>query len=653
MSPNRLAAASSPYLLQHAQDPVDWFPWGPEAFETAQRQGKAIFLSIGYSACHWCHVMARESFADPEVAALLNRYFISIKVDREERPDIDHIYMEACQLLSGSGGWPLTIFMTPEQKPFFAGTYFPKEPSYGRNGFKRLVQALGEQWQNNAGQLTQAAERLTAALSANPTQESSAKEKQDLVQTAFWQLQQNYDWQYGGFGEAPKFPTPANILFLLTYYQKRQDKTALTMAEHTLLQMYRGGIYDHIGYGFCRYSTDRYFLVPHFEKMLQDNAWLTLCYSQAYAITHNRLYLDIATQIAAYIRREATHPQGGIYTAQDADSDGEEGKYYLLTAEETIDLLGSEIGQAFNDYYNVTAQGNFQGKNIANLLPNKEIHNKFSPYLPQILAYRQRRYPLFRDDKILTSVTAATAAAFAFLARAAQSDDLLTAAKQAWRFIRKYMEEQGTLSISYRQGRKGVNGLCNDYANCIFAALSLYQATWQEEYLRQAQVYCRKAVDNFFDMERGGFFLSGNDGQKLIYRPKETFDGAGVSGNSLMTYGLVLLEYLCPEQRWSDVLRRQMAFMYRQAQVYPAAYPMFLTAWLHQEQPAPKLVVVPQNDANLPAIQKALPLDVWTLLSANNSQYPPVNGQTTFYLCQNGSCLPPQNEIPVLRSPDR
>ncbi|MCR4962283.1 MAG: thioredoxin domain-containing protein [Firmicutes bacterium] len=650
MSPNRLAAAASPYLLQHAQDPVDWYPWCEEAFDTAQQQGKAVFLSIGYSACHWCHVMARESFADPEVAALLNRYFVSIKVDREERPDIDHVYMEACQLLSGSGGWPLSIFMTPEQKPFFAGTYFPKEPAFGRNGFRQLVQILGEAWQNDPHRLAQAGDKLTAALSATPMGMPGNSPEEDLPQAALEQLRQSYDPQCGGFGEAPKFPSPANILFLLTYYQKRHEKTALAMAEHTLQQMYRGGIFDHIGYGFCRYSTDRYFLVPHFEKMFQDNALLTLCYAKAYTVTQNRLYLHIAGQIAAYILREGAHPEGGVYTAQDADSEGEEGKYYLLTAEEILDILGPETGKAFNDYYNITPSGNFQGKNIANLLPDKAIDFRFNACLPQILAYRQSRFPLLCDDKILTAVTAAAAAAFAFLARAGGGNGLLTAAEKAWDFIHRYLRREDALYVSYRQGHRGVKGLCLDYAACMAAGIFLYQATWKEKYLNQAQAYARMAVEKFFDAENGGFFISGSDGQDLIYRPKETWDGAGVSGNALMTCGLVILDYLCPEHPWGEVLSRQIAFMKRQAQAYPAAYPLFLTALLHQEQPSPKAVIVPEEGENLQALGNALPPALWTRLIHGDRQYPPVNGKTTFYICQGGACLPPQNDIPAFPS---
>jgi Highly conserved protein containing a thioredoxin domain len=357
---NHLSNETSPYLLQHSENPVNWYPWCQEAFQKAKTENKPIFLSIGYSTCHWCHVMAHESFEDEEIAEILNQNYISIKVDKEERPDIDSIYMTVCQAYTGSGGWPTSIFMTPEQKPFFAGTYFPKETRYGMIGFKELLSGIYEKWQKNRYELLQSADAIVATLNRKSTSQTETDIK--LMESAVELYNQSYDEKFGGFGKEPKFPTAHNLLFLLKHYEKSGDKNSLKMAEHTLTQMYKGGIFDHIGYGFSRYSTDKYFLVPHFEKMLYDNALLILAYCKAYWITQNSFYREVAEKTAQYILREMTSTEGGFYSAQDADSDGEEGKYYVFESEEIVSLLGEKTGQAFNEYYSITDNGNFEGK---------------------------------------------------------------------------------------------------------------------------------------------------------------------------------------------------------------------------------------------------------------------------------------------------
>ncbi len=375
---NRLQYETSPYLLQHKENPVNWYPWCEEAFERAKNEDKPVFLSIGYSSCHWCHVLAHESFEDNEIADILNQNFISIKVDKEERPDIDSVYMSVCQAFTGSGGWPTSIFMTAEQKPFFAGTYFPKTSSGGMIGFKELLIAISEAWKNNRDSLIQQSDKIINHL--NKTKLPNNTAEIELTHYAVSLYGKIYDKKYGGFGQAPKFPIPHNILFLLSYYERYKDENCLKMAENTLLQMYRGGMFDHIGYGFCRYSTDKKFLVPHFEKMLYDNALLILAYCKAYLVTDNSLYLEIAEKTAEYILREMTSNEGGFFSAQDADSEGEEGKYYLFTPEETIKILGKKDGEEFNKHFDITNTGNFEGKSIPNLLHSNPENKEFETF---------------------------------------------------------------------------------------------------------------------------------------------------------------------------------------------------------------------------------------------------------------------------------
>lgn len=384
---NHLKDQTSPYLLQHADNPVDWYPWCEEAFERAKEEDKPIFLSIGYSTCHWCHVMAHESFEDEKIAELLNKYFIAIKVDKEERPDIDSIYMAVCQAFTGSGGWPTTIFMTPEQKPFFAGTYFPKTSGYGRIGFTDLLLEIHSKWENEREELLKSADEIVFHMKKKSKSEQEADER--ILQKAVEMYKKSYDEAYGGFGDAPKFPSPHNLWFLMDDYEKTGEKEALQMAEKTLMQMYRGDLFDHIGGGFSRYSTDRYFLAPHFEKMLYDNALLILAYCRAYEITKNPLYRKIAERTAEFILREMTSEDGGFYSAQDADSDGVEGKYYLFEPEEIKKILREVEGCAFNQYYDITEVGNFEGKNIPNLLQSDPTDERFGESLAKVYQYRK------------------------------------------------------------------------------------------------------------------------------------------------------------------------------------------------------------------------------------------------------------------------
>lgn len=640
---NHLKNQTSPYLLQHADNPVDWYPWSEEAFTKARVEDKPVFLSIGYSTCHWCHVMAHESFEDLEIADILNKYYVSIKVDKEERPDIDSIYMAVCQAFTGSGGWPTSIFMTAEQKPFFAGTYFPKTARYGSIGFKELLLIIHQKWKNERDALVDSADKITAALNQHHVAASQAEGT--LLDTALRWYEQNFDASFGGFGGAPKFPTPHNLLFLMQQYEKQGNRQALNMAEITLQKMYAGGLFDHIGYGFCRYSTDRYYLVPHFEKMLYDNALLILAYCKAYELTGKSFYLEVAKKTASYILDEMTSPKGGFYSAQDADSDGEEGKYYVFTPEEIIELLGQADGTTFCERFGITKTGNFEGKSIPNLLHAKDLTDeRFDCFLPTLREYRRGRTRLHTDDKILTAWNALMIAALCRLYRCSRDHRHLEAAKKAQGFIENSLLIQDTLYVSFRDGKLGEHGFLDDYASYIFALLSLYDATLEETFLCRAMQLTRETVTQYYDSEHGGFYLSGRDNETLLFRPKECYDGALPSGNSLIAYVFVRLNALLPDHSTENILNKQLAYMAGEAERYPAGFSMFLMALSNFLAP-PLLVTVVSNGEDLSDLPFVLPSDaIVKVLERPLQEYKLLNNETTFYVCRKCSCLPPMNK---------
>lgn len=645
---NHLKDQTSPYLLQHADNPVDWYPWGKEAFARAKTEEKPVFLSIGYSTCHWCHVMAHESFEDKEIAEILNQYFVPVKVDKEERPDIDSIYMSVCQAFTGSGGWPMTVFLTPEQKPFFAGTYFPKTARYGQIGLKELLLVIHEKWEKDREILLKSAEKMLSFFKRT----GQGKDEMDtqLPDKAFALFKRSFDERNGGFGEAPKFPTPHNLLFLMRYYEKSGEKEALQMAEKTLLQMYRGGMFDHIGGGFSRYSTDPYFLVPHFEKMLYDNALLLLAYCKGYQITKKSIYRTVAEKTAAYIIKEMTSPQGGFYSAQDADSQGVEGKYYLFEPEEIVRILGNEAGKAWNRYYDITEKGNFEGKNIPNLLQNesvlKEEHKSLEQYGQLIYEYRKNRYELHLDDKILTSWNGLMIAAMCNLYRVTGEKTYLKVAVAAHKFIRERLWEEDTLYVSFRNGKRSGKGFLDDYAFTIFGLLALYEATFDPGYLDQAKHLCEKTISEFYDQKQGGFFLYGEDNEQLILRPKETYDGAVFSGNSAMAYNLVRLFHLMGEPKMEAIAVQQLQFLSGEAENYPAGYAMFLVALSDYMDHPDKITIVREDTLRLEDLASKIPLDtVVYLLESPNEEYPLKNHKTTYYVCRGRTCAPPVNEL--------
>ena len=636
-------------MLQHADNPVDWYPWGEEAFRKAKEEDKPIFLSIGYSTCHWCHVMAHESFEDEEIAELLNRHFVSIKVDKEERPDIDSIYMAVCQAFTGSGGWPTSIFMTADQKPFFAGTYFPNRTRGRMIGFRELLRLIHEKWNNERQLLIDQAEEIVAHLrNGDETGErlTAMTDRDDLIPSAIALYRRIYDKMHGGFGGAPKFPAPHNLLFLLTCYERQNDTSCLEMAEHTLLQMYRGGLFDHIGFGFCRYSTDERFLAPHFEKMLYDNALLILAYCKAYEVTQKALYLEVAEKTAAYILREMAHPEGGFYSAQDADSDGEEGKYYLFIPEEIKNLLGSQEGEAFCRHFDITEGGNFEGKNIPNLLKSDYQEKYSDEVLERVLQYRKNRNFLHLDDKILTAWNALMITAMCRLYQNSGKQMYLDAAVKADGFVQSNLCDETGMYVSYRDGKRGVKGFLDDYAAYLFAQLALYSATLEENYLTRAEQLCREVLDKFRDPKNGGFYLYGTENESLILRPKEDYDGAIPSGNSLMAWNLVRLAQLTGDEACRHQAEEQLNFLGTKAKQYPIGHGMFLLALLDHEMPAPKVTVVLGQQENIDALPVKIPLDtVVTLLRKPTEGYPLKDGKTTFYVCRDHSCLPPVNDL--------
>ncbi len=640
---NHLKNATSPYLLQHSGNPVYWYPWCEEAFERAREEDKPVFLSIGYSTCHWCHVMAHESFENEKTAGILNRYFISIKVDREERPDIDSVYMSVCQAFTGSGGWPMSIFMTWDKKPFLAGTYFPVRSQYGMPGFAELLGAVVNRWNSGREELLHPADQVIAQLK-QPEPGHRNGDTEMLSEEAVQQFSRSFDSTFGGFGPAPKFPVPHNLLFLALYAGQKDRPDILGMVEKTLIQMRKGGIFDQVGYGFSRYSTDKYFLAPHFEKMLYDNALLIMAYASVYVITQKPLYLDTAEKTAQYALREMTAPGGGFYSAQDADSEGVEGKYYTFTTAEVTGLLGAERGKQFSDIYDITAGGNFEGVNIPNLLRSNDLNADFSDALSKLYDYRKTRSKLHLDDKVLLSWNSMMIAALSILYRASRNGRYLRAAVHAQKFIEENLREGLRLCTSWRDGKAAKNSFLDDYGYYVAALTELYHSTLDREYLDKAERLCREAVKRFADSTEGGFYLSDSDSTELFMNPKETYDGAIPSGNAVMTYNLVRLYQLTEKEEYRELAEKQIRFMSAQARDYPAGHCMFLLAKLMYDNPPEHIVIVLKNRSDLEVIKRRLPLLANVIVLPESREYPLVNDSTTFYVCKNHACYAPTNE---------
>ncbi|GIM27647.1 thioredoxin domain-containing protein [Clostridium polyendosporum] len=657
---NKLINQKSPYLLQHAYNPVDWYPWGEEAFEKAEKEDKPIFLSIGYSTCHWCHVMERESFEDDEVADVLNKYFVSIKVDREERPDVDHIYMTVCQTLTGHGGWPLTIFLTPDKKPFFAATYIPKHDRMGMQGLISILQRAKDAWKNNRSDILESSNHIMGFIDqSNDIMRGDFDE--GVAEEAFFQFTGDFDSVYGGFGGAPKFPTPHNLSFLLRYWYKTKDNSALKMVEKTLESMYKGGIYDHIGYGFSRYSTDNKWLVPHFEKMLYDNALLAIAYLETYQATKNKKYSDIAQEIFTYVLRDMTSPEGGFYSAEDADSEGEEGKFYVWSVHEIKSILGEEEGEKFCRIFDITPNGNFEGKNIPNLIrfsiPENELQF-VKRCRERLFSYREKRVHPYKDDKILTSWNGLMIAAMAIGGRVLNNKEYSLAAERAVEFIYKNLvREDGRLLARYRDGEAAFPAYADDYAFLAWGLIELYETTYNPDYLKKAVDLNNDLLRYFWDVEKGGLFVYGSDSEQLITRPKEIYDGATPSGNAVSALNLLRLARLTGDYELEDKAHRILKAFGNQIVSYPKGHAFSLMALLFIQSPTKEVVVVADsnnNDAqNMINIinSEFRPFTVSVFFSSENSDlksvapfitdYKSVDGKATAYVCENFACQAP------------
>lgn len=638
MNTNSLINENSPYLLQHANNPVNWFSWNDAVLSKAKEENKPIFLSIGYSACHWCHVMERESFSDEKVAAILNRGFVSIKVDREERPDIDSLYMDFCQKMTGSGGWPLTVIMTPACKPFFVGTYLPKNSSFGRTGLTELLTAVENGWIKNKEAFEGSAENMLSNMSGLDKEPRSG----DLINKTYEYLNNAFDPKYGGFG-VPKFPMPSQLKFLIEYYKKYGDNNALNMLNTTLISMYKGGIFDHIGYGFFRYSTDEKWLIPHFEKMLYDNALLIDVYYSAYQATKNELYKKIADDCILYLLREMKDPKGGFYSSQDADSEGTEGAYYLFDINELNNILGENDGLAFIKKFGITRKGNFEGKNIPNMLANEKVDEDYDFIINKVYLYRKNRHSLLTDDKIITSWNCLLISALSTAYKYSFNKDYLSAAKNAFDFIIGNLAEGKNFYTFFRKGKKSANGFLDDYAALIYACISLYGATLDSSYLDKAEFFLEETVKEFFDNEKGGFYLNKKSENNLIRRPKEYYDGVTPSGNSLMYYNLFFLSEI---QRLKPYYQEVFAKLkkYLDDTFTPGGQSFYAYSSIIEKNFSKIVAVIKAGEEKNLAKNQILGYDIIKVTNPTDD-YPLKNDKTTFYICKNNSCLPPTNML--------
>ncbi len=614
--------------------------------------------------CHWCHVMEQESFEDAEVAQLLNKNFVAIKVDREERPDIDSIYMSVCQALTGHGGWPMTIIMTPDKKPFFAGTYFPKHDRMGLPGIMTILERASLSWRENKEAVLETGNHIVNAISA-PVKEEGDIDYSELVQKAFSQYKSAFDSMHGGFGNAPKFPTPHTLFFLLRYWKLTGDDSALKMTEKTLDSMRRGGIFDHIGYGFCRYSTDRIWLVPHFEKMLYDNALLAIAYLETYQATGNGQYAKTAEEIFTYILRDMTSPEGAFYSAEDADSEAEDGKneegfFYTWTPDEITQVLGVTDAQRFMLLFNITSKGNFEGRSILNTIkgniPGSDL--EFVEACRQkLFENREKRPHPFKDDKVLTSWNGLMIAALAIGGRVLGKDQYTLAAEKAAKFIlSNLIDKDGRLLAVYRDSASPVKGYADDYTFMIWGLLELYETTYQPDYLQSAIKLNQELLDLFWDQDNGGFYLYGSDSEQLIIRPKEAYDGATPSANSTAANNLVRLSRLTGSHGNEEKARQILQTFSGNLLGYPAGYSHMLNAAILLEAKGQEVVIA--GDANNGADQLLeilrqgfRPFTASVYFHQNPealqslipflSDYSTVNGKAAAYVCTNFTCSQP------------
>ncbi|MFC1508835.1 thioredoxin domain-containing protein [Candidatus Omnitrophota bacterium] len=680
---NRLITEKSPYLFQHADNPVNWYPWGDEAFEKARKEDKPIFLSIGYSTCHWCHVMAHESFESLEVADLMNDVFVSIKVDREERPDIDSVYMTVCQMMTGSGGWPLTIIMTPDKKPFYAATYIPKNTRHGRIGMIELIPRINEYWSLRREELERVTEDIQEALQKVSAASSGALPDESTMKQAYEQLSTRFDTRNGGFGSAPKFPTPHTLYFLLRHWKRTGDEHSLEMVEKTLETMRRGGIYDHIGYGFHRYSTDAEWLVPHFEKMLYDQALLALAYTEGYLATGHEEYARTAREIFDYVLRDMTSPEGGFYTAEDADSEGEEGKFYVWDYEEIRQLLTPDELQVVVNVFTIKKDGNYLDEasrkktntNILHLtkplkhhaadmnITEQELSTRIETIRQKLFHNRENRIHPGKDDKILTDWNGLMIAALAYGSRAFDIPSYAEAAQRAADFtLNNLRTHDGRLLHRYKDGEAAISAHLDDYAFLIWGLIELYETTYDLNYLNHALALNNDMTKHFLDKENGGFYFTADDSEKLLIRQKQSYDGALPSGNSVAMLNLLRLGRLTYSSDLEDKAVEIGRHFSRNIMQSPTAFTFLMVAVDFLTGPSYEVVIAgnPQADDTKEMIRtlqrQFIPNTV--VLFKNPEQEPSAHdplagltmhytseeGKATAYVCQNFVCKLPTTD---------
>ncbi len=679
---NRLVFEASPYLRQHAANPVDWYPWGEEAFARARALDRPVFLSIGYSTCHWCHVMEHESFEDERVAALMNEAFVCVKVDREERPDLDQVYMSVTQALTGAGGWPMTVLLTPDARPFFAATYVPRESRHGRAGMLELVPRIAEAWRTRRDELAGDAERIVAHVARLSAEPAGAAPGKDALALAVRQLAQSYEPAHGGFSQRPKFPVPHNLLFLLQAHARGGNERTLEMVTHTLDAMRAGGVFDQVGFGFHRYSTDAEWLVPHFEKMLYDQALVAMAYVAAWQVTGDAAYRRTAEEVYAYVLRDLTSPEGAFWSAEDADSEGEEGLFYLWTADELARVLGAEDARVFARAYGILPEGNFRdeasglrsGRNIPHLprplaetareleLAPEALAARLEAMRRALFAAREAREHPFKDDKVLTDWNGLMIAS---LARAAAAFDepryAAAAARAADWVLGALVGADGRLLKRARAGQAGLPATLEDHAFLCWGLFELYQATFEERWLRAALDLADRMLARFADAEHGGFFLSADDAEALIVRPKDAYDGALPSGNSVAALVLARLGRLSADERYEEAARGVLRAFGRRLAEAPVAHTMLLDALDFLALPSYEVVIAgepgaPDTRAMLRALQRPfLPNKVVVLrppgdepsiaeLVPYTADQRPLEGRATAYVCRNFACSLPTTD---------
>ena len=685
---NRLTTSQSPYLLQHASNPVDWYPWNNEAFKKAKDENKPIFLSIGYSTCHWCHVMAHESFEDSTVAELMNKNFVNIKVDREEMPEIDHMYMSVCQAMTGRGGWPLTIVMTPDKEPFFAGTYFPKEGSGKRPGMLQIIPSLANAWETKQSEIRQSINRIQDYLIKINTSVPGEEWTEDFIQNAFSHYASQFDPDYGGFSKAPKFPSPHNLIFLLRYSKFYDNPNALKMIETTLHNMRLGGIFDQIGFGFHRYSTDKRWLLPHFEKMLYDQAMLSMAYLEAFQLTKNTKYSDVAEDIFTYVLRDMTDENGGFYSAEDADSEGEEGTYYIWTEDEFIEILGDRNGKIMSKVYGFTKYGNFRdeatgqttGKNIPFLSSNvqdellKDLHlNLNAKELNEIIKNsriklfneRENRTHPLKDDKILTDWNGLMIASFALAGQILNENKYIKTAEKAAKFIQNNLTNRnGRLMKRYRMGQSGLQPHIDDYSFLIWGLLNLYEATFNTSYLKWAIELMEVMVEDFSD-DNGGFYIGSKNAEKLMVRAKDSYDSAMPSGNSVAVMNLFRLGKMTGNSKWIELGNKSLQAFTLQVKESPSGFAHMLTAFMFDLK-NPKELVIVANELDENVMESARKIRsiyspnmviIFKDMSSSSEikkiapwikEHSLMDKKLTFYLCENFTCKRPTTNIKTI-----